>query len=142
MLILNPILKTISCGNSQNFKTSYVDIKQKIICKICICLLHFKTSYVDIKRIGLTLSTSSDCISKHHMLILNVFLGIISLRLAKISKHHMLILNFYIFENEYELNPNFKTSYVDIKLYSVLLQVLKYCYFKTSYVDIKLFNFN
>ena len=49
----------------------------------------------------------------------------------------MLILNFYIFENEYELNPNFKTSYVDIKLYSVLLQVLKYCYFKTSYVDIK-----
>ncbi len=81
-------------------------------------------------------------ISKHHMLILNNKLRTTLATVVFISKHHMLILNFYIFENEYELNPNFKTSYVDIKLYSVLLQVLKYCYFKTSYVDIKLFNFN
>ena len=76
------------------------------------------------------------------MLILNFLFPFLSGVDYAISKHHMLILNFYIFENEYELNPNFKTSYVDIKLYSVLLQVLKYCYFKTSYVDIKLLNLN
>ena len=137
MLILNPILKTISCGNSQNFKTSYVDIKQKIICKICICLLHFKTSYVDIKRIGLTLSTSSDGISKHHMLILNVFLGIISLRLAKISKHHMLILNFFPFISN---SPTFLISKHHMLILNLMIIKIVECIyfnFKTSYVDIK-----
>ncbi len=54
---------------------------------------HFKTSYVDIKLGSDGIDGSNGDISKHHMLILNQFVGAVVLLVLTISKHHMLILN-------------------------------------------------
>ncbi len=73
MLVLNTSLLHSQYSPQLNFKTPYVGIKQLIKERRLFTHQNFKTSYVDIKRNSRIKGLHLDVISKHHMLILNLF---------------------------------------------------------------------